>query len=104
MRGHLDGQLLSILVYTPKTGTLDYADPASGLTINAQLGSPGDASTSSWYEIAGTRGVQGTVVVNNDGTGSVSGVTVPPAAASPGDANAPLTISGSWKCAPLSTS
>jgi hypothetical protein len=104
LRGQLDGQAFNILVYTPNSGTLDYANPASGLIIDAQLGTGGDTPTTSWYETAGNRGVTGTVVINSDGTGSVSGVSVPPSASVPGGANAPLTISGSWKCLPLKLS
>jgi len=101
LRGDFEGKLLNILVYSPNTGTHDYADAATKMTVSVQLGSTAEDS-SLWFEAAGNRGVQGTIVLNADGTGSLSGVLVPPSLTTPGGASSTVTVSGEWKCPPIS--
>lgn len=100
LRGDFEGKLLNILVYSPNTGTFDYADAATGMTVSVQLGSTAEES-SSWYETSGNRGVKGNITLNADGTGSMSGVLVQPATTAPGGATASVTVSGEWKCLPF---
>lgn len=102
LRGQLDGSLLSIFAFSGNAGTFDYADPVSALTISAQLGSPAEPVNDSWYETSGNRGVQGTVVIGTDGTGSMTDVVIPPSPDAPGGATETVTISGEWACPPLS--
>lgn len=97
LTGEINGQQLNVSVFTPQAGTLDYAKPAS-LTIYAALGAA--TATSVWQEGAGNRGVTGTVVMGTDGSGSMSGVVVPPSLRGAGGASANLTISGEWTCPP----
>lgn len=99
LRGDLGGKLLNILVYSANTGTQDYANAATGMTVSVQLGSSAE-DYSLWFETSGNRGVQGTIVLNADGTGSMSGVLVQPSTTSPGGATASVTVAGEWKCPP----
>lgn len=100
LTGQVNGEQLNISFFSSHTGTLDYASAASAITINAALAPAGDATaTSVWQATAGNRGAQGTVVAGADGTGSMSGIVVPPSSAGPGAATANITLNGEWKCA-----
>lgn len=98
LAGEVNGEQLNISLFSPRTGTLDYASAASGITIYAALATAGNQATSVWQEAAGNRSAQGTVILGADGTGSMSGIVVPPSTAGPGDATANITLNGEWKC------
>jgi hypothetical protein len=102
--GQVNGELLNVSLFTSHTGTLDYANAASAMTIYAALSSTGNSATSVWQETAGNRGVHGTVVLSADGTGSMSGIVVPPSSAAPGVATTNVTLNGEWKCSTPSPS
>lgn len=102
LRGEFEDTLLNIYLYTPNTGTLDFADAASAMTVSVQLGgAAGEDVNSLWYEMAGNREVQGTVVMGADGSGSMTDVLVQPSISAPGGATENVTISGDWTCPPI---
>ncbi len=98
LAGEVNGAQLNISLFAPDAGTRDYASAASAVTIYAALSTTGSQATSVWQATAGNRGAQGTVVLGADGTGSMSGVVVPPSIKGPGDATANITLNGEWKC------
>jgi hypothetical protein len=98
--GTVNDTPFSVLVFSPRTGNLDFGDAKTAMSISASIGKTdgSGATAGTWASNAGDGEARGSVTITETGGGTLTGVLIYPDKHNPGTATAGIFLDGEWTC------